>query len=50
MESRKGDPKKLAALKHTLKTTDPFELSTRIDQQLQRQQQDMKRQMQEDFG
>ena len=84
VESRKGDPKKLAALKHTLKTTDPFELSTRIDQQLQRiyklashadraprerpplkqtpwrnwtfskklqrQQQDMKRQMQEDFG
>ncbi len=36
VESRKGDPKKLAALKHTLKTTDPFELSTRIDQQLQR--------------
>ena len=84
VESRKGDPKKLAALKHTLKTTDPFELSTRIDQQLeriyklashadraprerpplkqtpwrnwtfskklQRQQQDMKRQMREDFG
>ncbi len=84
VESRKGDPKKLAALKHTLKTTDPFELSTRIDQQLQRiyklashadraprerpplkqtpwrnwtfskklqrQQQDMKRQMRDDFG
>ncbi len=84
VESRKGDPKKLAALKHTLKTTDPFELSTRIDQQLQRiyklarhadraprerpplkqtpwrdwtfskklqrQQQDMKRQMREGFG
>ena len=78
-------PKKLAALKHTLKTTDPFELSTRIDQQLQRiyklashadraptrettaetnavekldlqqenysaKQQDMKRQMRDDFG
>ncbi len=84
VESRKGDPKKLAALKHTLKTTDPFDLSTRIDQQLQRiyklashadraprerpplkqtpwrnwtfskklqrQQQDMKRQMRDDFG
>ncbi len=84
VESRKGDPKKLAALKHTLKTTDPFKLSTRIDQQLQRiyklashadraprerpplkqtpwrnwtfskklqrQQQDMKRQMRDDFG
>ncbi len=84
VESRKGDPKKLAALTHMLKTTDPFELSTRIDQQLQRiyklashadraprerpplkqtpwrdwtfskklqrQQQDMKRQMREDFG
>ncbi len=84
VESRKGDPKKLAALKHTLKTTDPFELSTRIDQQLQRiyklashadraprerpplkqtpwrnwtfskklqrQQQDMKRQIRDDFG
>ncbi len=83
VESRKGDPKKLAVLKHTLKTTDPFELSARIDQQLeriyklashadraprerpplkqtpwrnwtfskklQRQQQDMKRQMREDF-
>jgi hypothetical protein len=84
VESRKGDSKKLAALKHTLKTTDPFELSGQIDQQLeriyklashadtaprerpplkqtpwrnwtfskklQRQQQDMKRQMREDFG
>ncbi|MFQ5990461.1 MAG: integrase [Candidatus Methylomirabilales bacterium] len=82
VESRKGDPKKLAALAHTLKTTDPFELSGRIDQQLQRlyklashadraprerlqqtpwrnwtfskrlqrQQQDMKRQMGQKFG
>ncbi len=36
VESQKGDPKKLAALDHTLKTTDPFELSGRIDQQLER--------------
>ncbi len=36
VESRKGDRKKLAALAHTLKTTDPFELSGRIDQQLER--------------
>ncbi len=35
VESRKGDPKKLAALSHTLKTTDPFELCGRIDEQLQ---------------
>lgn len=84
VESRKGDRKKLAALAHTLKTTDPFELSGCIDQQLeqlyklathadraprerpplqqtpwrnwtfskklQRQQQDMKRQMRQKFG
>jgi hypothetical protein len=84
VESRKGDPKKLKALTHTLKTTDPFELSSRINQQLeqlyklasradrvprerpalqqtpwrnwtfskklQRQQQDMKRQMRQNFG
>jgi len=84
VESRKGDRKKLAALAHTLKTTDPFELSGYIDHQLeqlyklashaeraawerpplqqtpwrnwtfskklQRQQQDMKRQMRQKFG
>jgi len=32
VESRKGDRKKLAALAHTLKTTDLFELSGYIDQ------------------
>lgn len=84
VHSGKGDAKKLKALTHLLKTTDPFELSKRIDQQLerlyklasradraprerpalqrtpwrnwtfskklQRQQQDMKRQMHKTFG
>ncbi len=36
LESQGADPKKTAALNHTLKMTDPFELSCRIDQQLER--------------
>lgn len=36
LEYQGADPRKVAALNHTLKTTDPFELSCRIDQQLDR--------------
>lgn len=35
LDCQQADPKKVAALDHTLKTTDPFELSGRIDQQLE---------------
>ena len=33
-ECKQADPQKVAVLEHTLKTTDPFELSSRIDRQL----------------
>jgi hypothetical protein len=36
LEYQEADPKKVAVLEHTLKTTDPFELSGRIDRQLER--------------
>ncbi|MCZ6623187.1 MAG: hypothetical protein O7B35_02960 [Deltaproteobacteria bacterium] len=36
VECQQADPQKVAALDHTFKTTDPFELSHRIDQQLER--------------
>ena len=36
VECQQADPQKMAVLEHTLKTTDPFELSGRIDKQLER--------------
>jgi hypothetical protein len=36
VECQQADPQKVAVLEHTLKRTDPFELSGRIDQQLER--------------
>lgn len=36
LECQQADPQKVAVLERTLKTTDPFELSGRIDQQLER--------------
>ena len=36
VEYQEADPKKVQALSHTLKRTDPFELSCRIDQHLER--------------
>lgn len=36
VECQQADPQKVAALDHTFKTTDPFELSHRLDQQLER--------------
>ena len=36
LECQQADPQKMAVLEHTLKTTNPFELSRRIDRQLER--------------
>jgi len=36
VQCQQADPQKVAVLEHTLKRTDPFELSGRIDQQLER--------------
>jgi len=36
VECQQADPQKMAVLEYTLKTTDPFELSGRIDKQLER--------------